>query len=156
MKHCFKCGAEKPLTEFYKHPKMKDGRVNKCKECNKKDVRENRAAKVDYYRAYDANRFQNDPRVRERNERYKKTESGKAVIQKSRKKWINKNPEARSAHVILGNAVKNGRIKKPHNCSRCGKYERSRKIHAHHHDYALPLDVTWLCAQCHTDEHKDD
>ena len=41
MKKCFKCNLEKPLTEFYKHSKMSDGHVNKCKICNKKDVSEN-------------------------------------------------------------------------------------------------------------------
>lgn len=41
MKKCFKCGIEKPLIEFYKHPQMLDGHVNKCKDCNKKDVSEN-------------------------------------------------------------------------------------------------------------------
>lgn len=41
MKTCFKCKIEKPLNEFYKHPKMLDGHVNKCKVCNKKDVTEN-------------------------------------------------------------------------------------------------------------------
>lgn len=43
-KVCFKCNTEKPITEFYKHPQMTLGVVNKCKVCNKKDV------KKDYYR----------------------------------------------------------------------------------------------------------
>lgn len=41
MKTCFKCNIEKELINFYKHPQMMDGYVNKCKECNKKDVSEN-------------------------------------------------------------------------------------------------------------------
>lgn len=40
-KICFKCNLEKKLEDFYKHPQMPDGRVNKCKECNKKDIRDN-------------------------------------------------------------------------------------------------------------------
>jgi hypothetical protein len=40
-KTCFKCNLEKKLEDFYKHPRMPDGRVNKCKECNKKDTRDN-------------------------------------------------------------------------------------------------------------------
>ena len=39
-KKCFKCENILPLTEFYKHPKTKDGFLNKCKNCSKKDVRE--------------------------------------------------------------------------------------------------------------------
>lgn len=43
-KVCFKCNEQKPITEFYKHNKMSMGVVNKCKVCNKLDV------KKDYYR----------------------------------------------------------------------------------------------------------
>lgn len=37
-KTCFKCGRSLPLSFFYKHPKMKDGYLNKCKDCLKKDA----------------------------------------------------------------------------------------------------------------------
>lgn len=39
-KICFKCGVDKPLTDYYPHKRMGDGHLNKCKECTKKDTKE--------------------------------------------------------------------------------------------------------------------
>lgn len=42
MKRCIRCGNNKELDDFYVHPKMRDGHLNKCKECCKEvaDIRE--------------------------------------------------------------------------------------------------------------------
>jgi len=151
MKECFKCHEKKPLKDFYKHPKMPDGTVNKCKECNKQDVRDNRAAKIEQYRAYDAHRFQNDSRVKARHKAYQQTPEGKASMAKSKEKWQEANTIKRSAAIMVGNAVRDGRLTKPDRCSKCGAVGR---IHGHHNDYAKPLKVRWLCSKCHTAWHR--
>jgi hypothetical protein len=55
-----------------------------------------------------------------------------------------------NARALLAHYVKIGAIqRKP--CERCRSTVR---IHGHHHDYAQPLDVTWLCSECHGKEHR--
>ena len=137
MKTCFKCGAEKPLTDFYKHPKMPDGHVNKCKVCNKRDVRENRLKNVEYYRAYD-------------NKRYSENHNGfRDRIYARTPEWRKANPEKYMAHTAVGNALRDGRLVRGV-CAVCG----DPKVHGHHHDYSKPLDVTWLCPAHHSQLHK--
>ncbi len=36
-KICKKCNIEQPVTEFYKHKTMADGRLNKCRSCTKQE-----------------------------------------------------------------------------------------------------------------------
>lgn len=145
MKTCKKCNIDKPLDDFYSND-------SSCKECRKQAVRENRAKKADYYREYDRQRFKNDPRVKERHERYFGTIQGKIASERAKNKWVASNPVKRAAHVILGNAVKSGAIKKPGFCECCGGTGR---IHGHHCDYSKPLDVMWLCPACHKNWHNE-
>ncbi len=53
MKKCFKCGDEKPISEFYVHKVMADGHLGKCKECTKFDATMHRLANLDRVREYD-------------------------------------------------------------------------------------------------------
>lgn len=139
VKECFKCGCVLPLDMFYKHPKMPDGHVNKCKACNKRDVRENRAAKVEYYRDYDKIRGNYDERIRSR-------------IPYQRE-YRERFPEKYKAHMAVSVAVRGGRLVNPCVCETCGESFPKKYIHAHHDDYSKPLDVRWVCVACHAKEH---
>lgn len=152
MAKCRVCSEEKEPSEFYPQQLRKAGDIGECMECTKTRVRDNRARRVEYYREYDAERFQKDPRVRERHRRYKKTDKGGAVLRESRLRWVGKNPEKRAAHIAVGNAVRSGKLTKPSTCSKCG--ESAAKIHGHHNDYSKPLEVVWLCPSCHAEVHR--
>ena len=45
-KKCFKCKKIKSLSKFYKHSRMKDGHLNKCKMCTRIDSENNRQLKI--------------------------------------------------------------------------------------------------------------
>ncbi len=146
-KNCICCGLQKPLDAFYRHPEMADGHLNKCKECVKRAVRENRELKFEYYQAYDAARAMEPSRVAGR-KAYAKTRRGKKAHRRASKAYQIANPEKRAAHVAVSNALRDGWIsKRP--CTVCGSW----KSQAHHPDYRRELDVVWLCPAHHRARH---
>lgn len=153
-KKCFKCGIEKPLTDYYKHKEMGDGHLNKCKECTKKDSTKHRADNLEKVRAYDRARGRTEER-KQKNRDYKQRvlredpQRWKEMRYKACKKYKEKNKEKYIATSRLRYAVTSGKIKKK-NCEICG----SSKSEAHHPDYSKPLKVIWLCDFHHKEEHK--
>ena len=135
-KECFKCKTIKLLEEFYKHPNMPDGHVNKCKECNKNDVTTNRNKNIEKYRSYDRERGKIPERI-------------KATAEISRS-WRAEDKRRSVAHNAVARAIRNGSLfRQP--CVRCGE----EKSLAHHEDYDKPLEVMWLCQPCHKQRHKE-
>jgi hypothetical protein len=149
-KQCFKCLVTKPLDCFYKHKKMADGHLNKCKECNKKDVSANYRENIDHYKQYEKSRANLEHRVEAR-KKYSKTEKGKISASASVFRFVKTHPIQRAANIIVGNAIRDKRLIRPNKCSSCGI---DCKPQGHHCDYAYPLVVTWLCTQCHANWHK--
>ena len=151
-KSCFKCGVQKPLSEFYKHKKMADGHLNKCKDCAKKDVRQNRGVNLDYYKEYDKQRANNPNRVDGR-EKYAQSESGKRAQGEAKKRWIESNLIKRVAHIIFRNATRSRPELIKHECESCGISQV--RLNGHHDDYSEPLVVRFLCGKCHSQWHKE-
>jgi DnaJ-class molecular chaperone len=54
------------------------------------------------------------------------------------------------ARQAVSLALNRGQLTRPTTCSRCAGKGR---IQAHHESYERQLDVTWLCAPCHTARH---
>lgn len=97
-------------------------------------VLQHREVNIDRIREYDRSR-QNDPhRVAARAKYFK---------------WFVKHRRLEhAAHIIVSNAVRDGRLKRGA-CEICG----ALKVHGHHIDYTQPLKVRWLCVPHHKAVH---
>ncbi len=149
MKTCFKCERLFPLTDFYAHPMMADGHLNKCKDCTKNDtairLREKMKDPV----------FVEAEIERHRLKQQKRRELGlvapipRDVRRMVLKRHALKYPVRQAARIALHCAVSSGKvIRKP--CIVCG----STDSEGHHDDYSLPLDVVWLCPKHHAERHR--
>ena len=135
------------MTDFYVHPQMGDGRLNKCKECTKRDVSENYRANLEHYTAYEKARMYLPHRIEARRA-YKNSAAGKRAKSISLKNYAKNYPQKYVAHYAVSNAIRDGRLIRG-SCEVCG----AENAHAHHDDYTKPLEVRWLCRKHHLEHH---
>ena len=62
-----------------------------------------------------------------------------------------KRTEHSAARNLLNAAVRRGDIVRDSVCRRCGA---ETKLQGHHEDYSKPLEVVWLCSECHGKAHR--
>lgn len=131
-KLCNICKETKEAKDFHKRKASLDGLAHRCKACQS---------------IYDKKRANAPHRVQMRKE-YAVSASGKIAASRAKKRWAEKNAVKRAANIIVGNAIRDGRlIKLP--CEICG----NDLVHGHHDDYSKPLDVRWLCPPHHKQWH---
>lgn len=133
-KTCFKCLVEQSLEDFYRHPRMPDGHLNKCKGCTKRDVSLNRRSKLQQYSEYERERFQQPKR--------------KSNVVRYTRNFRRRHPIKARAWNAVARAKRSGRLV-PQPCIYCNT---TNSIEAHHEDYTKPLDVRWVCFSCHREQ----
>jgi hypothetical protein len=82
---------------------------------------------------------------------YRKTESGKKVYYEMMKRQYKKNRHKIIARAMVSYYVKKGFLTKQEVCEIC---KQKTKTQAHHKDYSKPLEVNWLCRECHNKTTK--
>lgn len=152
MKKCRKCDDTKPLDDFHKSPHYKDGKRPYCKECiraeNRKWKANNPERNAQHRRKwYEANK----EKAKADFDRWRR-ENPERFAEKL-KRSQEKHPDRVKARKALNNAVRDGKIEKPDRCAECGGLTQSRRLHGHHHNYGKPLEVEWICSDCHGARH---
>lgn len=144
---CNFCGETNEF-QFYKYCK------SKCKACIRKAVEDRRRREYEKIKEYDRNRPNAKERVEKNKERIKryKTENPEKYKKYAHQKneWSKKNSHKKNANAKVQRALFNGVIIKPRECESCGM---DKKLEAHHEDYNKPLEVIWLCIECHNKRH---
>lgn len=126
---CRVCGETKDASEFYPTQVRRAGDVGECRDCTKVRVRR---------------RARTDPAVQEYDRKRAKTPERRAKARENTCKWRAENTSGYAAQTAVGNALRDGILKREP-CLFCGR----KDVHAHHRDYAKPLEVVWLCPKCH-------
>jgi hypothetical protein len=153
-KICNKCKESLGLECFTKHSKNKDGLQANCRKCGAKIAKE----KISKLKASPSDWmiFNEKRRVYQRAYMRRAYSSGAIArppldeAAASAKLHRERHPERYRARYLAYGAIKHGNlVRQP--CTRCG----AKKVEAHHEDYSLPYEITWLCKKHHAARHVE-
>ena len=137
-KSCRSCRETKPVAEFQKWKRAKDGLRHDCKACCE-------AGKAKRSQALEGEQREKDRKRRAKPHR-------RAANFRSVRDWQRRNPKAAKAHKTLQKAIKKGLVQKPDTCA-VDDPDHGGRIEAHHVCYDSPLDVCWMCSRHHRRLH---
>lgn len=158
-KVCSGCRQDKPLADFHRDKRVKDGHTAECKECaiarmkawqsTERGRTKLKAHKEDGRRAANSRRFYQ--RHKEKIAAYAKQPTVRKRAYESQKRWYAQNKHKRRAQDAVRYRVRTGQMIRPDTlpCSVCGK-DATEYYHA---DYSKPLEVVAVCKPCHVSLH---
>jgi hypothetical protein len=140
VKVCSKCCIPKYRQDFSRMTASRDGRQAQCKKCM-----------LGYQREW----ARGNPKRKEIIKRYER--SHREVARRAARKQRELHPEKIRARMAVKGAIRSGRLIKPDTCGYCHYVvEDLTRLHGHHEDYSKPLEVEWLCQNCHEALHADE
>ena len=144
-KQCKQCGKNLPVTSFAVADTKRGYRRGVCRDCLRPHL--NAYAKASRSRRYHANAGKYRDKLRRKNlERHAKN---RAEHYRQNREYEKRHPDRHRAKARVQYALKTGKLTRLP-CQVCGV----TKTQAHHDDYTRPLDVIWLCRECHAERHR--
>lgn len=147
--------------EYDKHPEKFIERHNEWKRNNpeilvesnrrscKKGYQKFKPRRKEYYKLY-REVYAEEKKKMDADWRARNPEKSKESRRRAAKLYRQRYPEKQKARMLVQYAVQIGVLVRPMTCSTCNK---ECKPDGHHPDYSKPLEVIWLCRQCHNQVH---
>lgn len=151
MKTCSKCNELKPLTEYTKDSRNKDGRINVCNTCRRAAVKQARQENPERFRQYDKNRYNSRKEWREQY-----VLKNREQINANKREWAKKNREKiqntdrKRRYGVTKSVYKQTLVEQNNNCTICIKkldLNKPRAVHTDH-NHATGKFRGILCHNC--------
>lgn len=144
---CNKCGNSFPRSDY-------EVRTHKytCPRCaaeyNKRWGKKRPERIAEFNKKY---RKCHPDRIANSNKEYRKNHPEISII--AQRKFRKLHPDIYKAYTVVRTKRRYGHIVPPPACSLCGTDKV--RIEGHHYDYSRPLDLTWVCHDCHVKIHQN-